>query len=51
MIYEFYGNHSNMDELSKRYLLEEIEEDMRDQGMHEEDIKIQMEMLKYELFD
>jgi len=48
---EFYGDHSKLDPLTKSILLGDLEEEMREDGMSEEDIKIQLEMLKYEVFE
>ena len=49
MIFEFPGNWSELDPITKSVILEEYEEGLREEGCSERDIKMQLEMVKYEL--
>ena len=49
MIFEFPENWSKLDPITKSVILEEYEECLREDGCSEDEIKIQLEMIKYEL--
>lgn len=49
MIFEFPSNWTELDSITKDVILEEYEDCLREEGCSDEDIKIQLEMVKYEL--
>lgn len=49
MIFEFPSNWAELDPITKDVILEEYEDCLREEGCSDEDIKIQLEMIKYEL--
>ena len=49
MIFEFPENWSELDPITKSVILEEYEDCLREDGCSEDEIKIQLEMVKYEL--
>lgn len=49
MIFEFPSNWSKLDSITKNVILEEYKDCLREEGCSESDIKIQLEMIKYEL--
>ena len=49
MIFEFPENWSELDPITKSVILEEYEDGLREEGYSERDIKMQLEMIKYEL--
>ena len=49
MIFEFPPNWSELDPITKSIILEEYEDYLREEGCSERDIKMQLEMVKYEL--
>lgn len=49
MIFEFPENWSKLDLITKSVILEEYEDCLREEGCSERDIKLQLEMVKYEL--
>ena len=49
MIFEFPSNWSELDPITKKVILEEYEDCLREECFNEEDIKMQLEMIKYEL--
>jgi len=49
MIFEFPSNWSELDPITKSVILEEYEDCLREDGCTEDEIKIQLEMIKYEL--
>lgn len=49
MIFEFSSNWSKLDPITKEVILEEYEDCLIEEGHSEENIKIEMEMIKYEL--
>lgn len=49
MIFEFPENWSELDPITKSVILEEYEDCLKEEGLSKEDIKIQLEMIKYEL--
>ena len=49
MIFEFPENWSELDTITKSVILEEYEDYLKEEGLSKEDIKIQLEMIKYEL--
>ena len=49
MIFEFPENWSELDPIIKGVILEEYEDCLREEGCSERDIKMQLEMIKYEL--
>ena len=49
MIFEFPSNWSELDPITKSVILEEYEDCLREEGCSESDIKIQLEIVKYEL--
>ena len=49
MIFEFPENWLELDPITKSVILEEYEDCLREEGCNEEDIKLQIEMVKYEL--
>jgi len=49
MIFEFPENWSELDPIIKSVILEEYEDCLREEGCSESDIKIQLEIVKYEL--
>jgi len=49
MIFEFPENWSELDPITKSVILEEYEDCLREDGCSEDEIKIQLEMIKYEL--
>lgn len=49
MIFEFPENWSELDPITKSVILEEYEDCLREEGCSKEDIKMQLEMVKYEL--
>ena len=49
MIFEFPDNWSELDPITKSVILEEYEDCLREEGCNEDEIKIQLEMIKYEL--
>lgn len=49
MIFEFPENWSELDPITKSVILEEYEDYLKEEGLSKEDIKIQLEMIKYEL--
>ena len=51
MIFEFPENWSKLDSITKEVILEEYEDSLREEGHSEENIRIEMEMIRYELYD
>ena len=51
MIFEFYGDHSKLDPMTRDIILQERYEDLIDEGYSKEEAKMMIEMLKYELDD
>lgn len=49
MIFEFPENWSELDPITKSVILEEYEDCLIEEGCSEEDIKLQIEMIEYEL--
>ena len=49
MIFEFPSNWSELDPITKSVILEEYEDCLREEGCSESDIKMQLEIVKYEL--
>ncbi len=49
MIFEFPSNWSKLDSITKSVILEEYEDCLREEDCSESDIKMQLEMIKYEL--
>lgn len=49
-VFEFYGDHSKMDPMSRKIMLQEFYEELLDEGFSEENAKIQTEMMEFELF-
>ena len=49
MIFEFLSNWSELDPITKSVILEEYEDCLKEEGCSERDIKMQLEMVKYEL--
>jgi len=49
MIFEFPSNWSELDPITKSVILEEYKDCLREDGCTEDEIKIQLEMIKYEL--
>ena len=49
MIFEFPSNWSELDPITKSVILEEYEDCLREEEYSERDIKMQLEMVKYEL--
>lgn len=49
MIFEFPSNWNELDPITQDVILEEYEDCLREEGCNEEEIKIQLEMIKYEL--
>ena len=50
-IFEFYSDHGKLDPMTKQILLQEYYEELLDEGFSPENAKIQMEMLKFEVFE
>lgn len=51
MIFEFPDNWTELDPITKSVILEEYEDGLREEGCSEENIKMLLEMVKYELED
>lgn len=49
MVFEFPSNWSELDPITKSVILEEYEDCLKEEGFSKEDIKMQLEMIKYEL--
>lgn len=49
MIFEFPENWSKLDSITKEVILKEYEDSLKEEGHSEENIKIEMEMIRYEL--
>ena len=49
MIFEFPSNWSELDPITKSVILEEYEDCLKEEGCSERDIKMQLELVKYEL--
>ena len=49
MIFEFPRNWDKLDPITKEVILEEYEDSLREEGCSESDIKMQLEMIEYEL--
>ena len=49
MIFEFPSNWSELNPITKSVIMEEYEDCLREKRCSERDIKMQLEMVKYEL--
>lgn len=49
-IFEFYGDHSDMDPMTRDILLGEFEEELIDEGFTPEEAKFHRKMMEEELF-
>lgn len=51
MIYEFPANWNELDPITKEVILEDYADSLREEGCTENEIKIQLEMVEFELND